>query len=111
MGASPEDIFKQIGRNIAKIRMLEGLTQEQLADRAGVDVRTLIRHEAGKHITIEGLMPYARVLNCSYEVLILANPDYRVIELIQSIPESGRDSVLKVLDSIVASYPQTGLNG
>lgn len=53
-------------------------------------------------------MAYARVLNCSYEVLIMANPDYRVIELIQSIPESGRNSVLKVLESIVASYSKTG---
>lgn len=108
MGASPEEKLKQIGRNIAKFRLLVGLTQEQLADMAGLDVRTLKRHEAGQHLSLEGLMVYARVLNCSYEDLILTNPDYRVIELMQSIPEPGRDCVLTLLNNIVASYSQTG---
>ena len=108
MGASLEERLKQIGRNIAEIRARKGLTQEQLAAKAYVSDRELRRHEAGQHLTIDVLLTYARVLDCPYEVLNLMNPDYRVIELIQCIPESGRDSVIGVLNSIVAGYLKTG---
>lgn len=108
MAVSPEERLKQIGRNIATIRLKNGLTQEQLANEAHVSVRTLRRHESGKHLTIEALMNYALVLDCPYEVLSLMNPDYGVIELIQCIPESGRDSVISILNSIVAGYSKTG---
>jgi DNA-binding XRE family transcriptional regulator len=62
-------------RSILARRLHAGLTQEQLADRAGIRRQTLIAMEAGKASpTVEVALDVADVLGCSVEALFRPIP-------------------------------------
>lgn len=63
--------YKAIGRKIRKLRKQENLTQEKLAELAGVDPKTIIELEAGRRAnpTIRTLGGVARALKISLEDL------------------------------------------
>ncbi len=50
------------GENVSSWRKLRRLTIEEVADRAGVSARTVMRLEAGGGTTLENLMRVARAL-------------------------------------------------
>jgi len=43
-------IYKKLGNNIRKIRKKKGLTQEELAERARIDPKSIIEIEEGNWI-------------------------------------------------------------
>jgi transcriptional regulator with XRE-family HTH domain len=47
MAVDTEDLAKRIGRAIAQARQQRGLTQEQVAERLGVEQETISRFERG----------------------------------------------------------------
>ncbi len=52
----PEELLRDIGRKIAERRAELGLTQEQLAERLGVNTRYLARLErGGQNLTVHRL--------------------------------------------------------
>ena len=56
-----------VGRNVCKARMAANLTQEKLAERAGIDVRSLQRIEAGTwNMTVDYLDRLRRALRCKW---------------------------------------------
>jgi transcriptional regulator with XRE-family HTH domain len=54
--------MRRIGEHLATWRKLRALTVAEVADRAGVSPRTVIRLEAGNDITSQNLLRIARAL-------------------------------------------------
>jgi len=61
--------MQDVGRRIAELRTARGITQEQLAERARVDARTVQRAEAGRHLTLVLLIRVAEVLGAPMTAL------------------------------------------
>lgn len=63
------DIRKKIGLRIKELRLLEGLTQERLANKAGLDKTYVNEVENGKrNVSIVNLEKIVDALNVSYQV-------------------------------------------
>lgn len=63
---------KRLGNTIRAIRQMRGLTQEQLAERVGLDKSYLGRLENGRRTTtLETIKRIADALNVNYAVLLL----------------------------------------
>lgn len=81
MPASPKEEFNKkykkalderamiISRNLKFERFRKSLTQAELAGKAGIDERTVRKHEAGKPMDMIMLFAYADALDCSCEQL------------------------------------------
>lgn len=60
-----------VGRNIHRLRLRAKLTQERLAERAEVDLRSLQRIEAGSwNMTVDYLARFQKALECRWRDLI-----------------------------------------
>lgn len=60
---------------IKEFRFRRGLTQQQLADRVGVDQSAIVRWEQGKaNPTVENLISMATILDCSTDALLGLKP-------------------------------------
>ncbi len=58
-----EAILKELGRRLTSIRLAQNLSQQQLADRAGLGLRTVRRLEQGTTATqLSGLVRVCRAL-------------------------------------------------
>ena len=58
-----EALFKLIGERLARLRLAKNLTQQQLAEQAGLGLRTVQRLEQGAAATqLSGFMRVCRVL-------------------------------------------------
>ena len=53
---SIDDLQRQLGERLKRLRILKRLDQQALADRAGVSVRAVSRTETGKGSTIETVL-------------------------------------------------------
>lgn len=66
------------GESVNKIkeyRLRKELTQQQLADRVGVDQSAVVRWEQGKaNPTVENLVSMAGILECSVDALLGLRP-------------------------------------
>lgn len=60
------------GVTLRRLRMTSGLTQEQLADRAHVSVRTILNAQAGREISLSSAEAIARALNVRPDELFAA---------------------------------------
>lgn len=74
-------------KKLKEMRQSRGLSQSQLADKAGINVRVLQHYEQGSknfdHARIDTLMKICIALNCKLEDVI-ENPEY--VELIKKLP-------------------------
>lgn len=60
---SDEGLLKLLGERLARLRLAKNLTQEQLAEQAGIGVRTLQRLEQGEAATqLSGFVRVCRAL-------------------------------------------------
>lgn len=66
-------------KKLKQLRMAAGLSQSQLAEKAGLNVRVLQHYEQGSknfdHARIDILLKYCLALDCKLSDLI-ENPDY-----------------------------------
>lgn len=61
---------QRIGQRIAELRKAKGLTQEKLADRAGLQRTHVSRIEAGKYsVTLDVLQAIAEVMDCQVDFI------------------------------------------
>lgn len=70
---SDESLLRLIGERLARLRLAKNLTQGQLAEQAGISVRTLQRLEQGEAATqLSGFVRVCRVLGLveRFDVLI-----------------------------------------
>lgn len=74
-------------KKLKELRQARGLSQSQLADKAGINVRVLQHYEQGSknfdHARIDTLLKICLALNCKLEDVI-ENPEY--VELIKKLP-------------------------
>jgi transcriptional regulator with XRE-family HTH domain len=68
---TPETIIMELGKRIAKLRIEQGITQAQVAERAGVAKRTIERIEAGGDIQLTTLIRLLRVLDLTNHLNLL----------------------------------------
>ena len=60
-----------VGRNILRLRLRAKLTQERLAEKIGIDLRSLQRIEAGSwNMTVDYLGRLRAALNCKWRDFI-----------------------------------------
>lgn len=58
-------VLVDVGRRVAELRAARGMTQEALAEAAGVDVSTLRRIEHGeRNVTLRTVVTVANALGC-----------------------------------------------
>lgn len=69
-------------------RQAAGLSQSQLAEKTGLNVRTIQHYEQGSkdfdHARIDTILKVCLVLNCTLQDVI-ENPEY--IKLLQKVPQ------------------------
>jgi transcriptional regulator with XRE-family HTH domain len=65
-------VLRELGGRIARLRLDRNLTQQQLADEAGISRHTLLRLEDGHSVTLSALLRVLRALNLlgGLEVLV-----------------------------------------
>ena len=64
------------GQKLRSLRLARGLTQAELAHRAHVRERQIIRWEQGQHSPrVESISALARVLDCTVADLLTGEPD------------------------------------
>lgn len=69
--AEPPKAHVVIGRNLARLRRRTNLTQEQLVERVGVDLRSLQRIEGGSwNMTVDYLDRFRVALGCRWRDLL-----------------------------------------
>lgn len=79
--ATSQQIEQEIGQRLARLRLARNVTQAELADKAGIGVRTLRRLEAGEPSTLDTFLRVATALDLE-EAILSAIPegDIRPIE-------------------------------
>lgn len=74
-------------RKLKEMRQSRGLSQSQLAEKTGINVRTIQHYEQGSkifdHARIDTILKVCIALGCKLEDVI-ENPEY--IELIKKLP-------------------------
>lgn len=74
-------------KRLKEMRQAAGLSQTQLAEKAGMSLRTLQHYEQGSkdfdHARIDTILRVCLVLNCKLEDII-ENPEY--IEMLKKLP-------------------------
>ena len=83
---SPGEIQSDIGQRARKCRLDLGLTQAELAQRAGVALRTLKLFEQTGKVSLEHLVKIAFALNAEaeFEALFPPRPPQRIEDVIAS---------------------------
>lgn len=81
---SNSEILQEIGERIKKLRISKKLTQQQLADKAGVSLFTIAKIEKGFSVSLSMLVAVLRVLRL-LDNLELLLPDYQIspVELLK----------------------------
>ena len=75
MEASDEPVDARVRRRLREVRTERGLTLQQVAQRAGIDLSTLSRLESGKRrLALDHLPPLARALGVATDELLGATP-------------------------------------
>jgi transcriptional regulator with XRE-family HTH domain len=87
--ATSQQIEREIGQRLARLRLARNVTQADLAEKAGIGVRTLRRLEAGDPSTLDTFLRVAAVLDLE-EAILSALPagDIRPIE---RVSQKGRE--------------------
>ncbi len=107
-----EDLLKDVGRRLARIRKDRGWTQEQLADKIGIAPVTLSRLETGaRAMSLSSLSTIARTLEVGLgDVLDTAAPppaqhipprENEMLRLFRELRQDRQELVLRVARELV----------
>ncbi len=66
--------LRQMGQDLRTWRVLQRLTAEQVADRAGVDRKTVLNLENGERATLENTLRVARALGLLDQLIASVDP-------------------------------------
>lgn len=79
-----ETTMRDLGIQLARVRLSRNLTQARLAQEAGASVASIKRLEAGRNSSLDTFLRVLRALNLGERILdILPNPDVRPVERVQ----------------------------
>ena len=79
----------ELGRRLARLRLARNVTQQMLAEDAGIGVRTLRNIEAGRPCSLDSLLRLASALDLA-DALLSAVPSHR-IRPIERVDRGGRE--------------------
>ncbi len=114
MNSKDQEFFKALGVRIAQARKVQGLTQQQVADRLGVAQHTYAQYELGvRRIPASTLPQVAQDLGMTMDELMGQNEHSRVkpgppsklqqqIERIGHLPKAQQRFVMQMLDTVLA---------
>jgi transcriptional regulator with XRE-family HTH domain len=100
------------GQRIARLRKLQGFSQEALAEKMGISRKQITDYETGRvHLNDEMIVRFAVTLKVSTDQLLgLKAPHTREeaalrytrrLRALMDLPESRKRTVLKVLDDLI----------
>mgnify|MGYP001612015082 CR=1 FL=1 len=112
MNAESTEFFKAVGQRVAQFRTEHGLTQNQLAEMAGVKQYVIASYETGRRRIPASLLPVvAKILGISVEDIVgeakgktkrgPASRLERQIQQVRSLPESKQRFVSEFLDTVL----------
>ncbi len=82
--ASAQTIIDMLGRQLNEIRLSQNLSQEQLAERAGVSRSTLTRLADGRPISLDSFVRVVQALGLSdHLAALLPDPSVRPVERVR----------------------------
>jgi len=102
-----------LGRRIARLRKLQGFSQEALAEKMGISRKQITDYETGRvHLNDEMIVRFALTLKVSTDQLLGLKPLHaredagtlrytRRLRELMKLPESRKRTVLKVLDDLI----------
>jgi transcriptional regulator with XRE-family HTH domain len=98
----------RLGQNIAFFRHRAGLTQEQLAERLGVEIATLSRYETGSTLpSLVTLESIATLLRTTISALLAEAPpkrskeDESLLAMLEPLSHADKQLALNLLATIV----------
>ncbi len=81
---SPNTIIATLGRQLNDIRLSQNISQQQLAERAGVSRSTLTRLADGKPISLDSFVRVMQALGLSdHLAALLPDPSVRPVERVR----------------------------
>lgn len=114
MNSKDQEFFKALGIRIAQARKVQGLTQQQVADRLGVAQHTYAQYELGiRRVPASTLPQLAQDLGMTMDELMGQNEHPRVkpgppsklqqqVERISHLPKAQQRFVMQMLDTVLA---------
>ena len=109
--------FDSIGKNIRKYRLLKGLRQEDLAERANLSVNYIGMIERGEKMpSLESLINLVNALNVSTDMILCSviNNGYIIKESLLAdklakLPLDERNKIYDVVDTMVKHAKKKGI--
>lgn len=112
MNAENTEFFKVVGQRVAQLRTEHGLTQNELAEMAGVKQYVIASYETGRRRIPASLLPVvAKILGVSVEDIVgeakgktKRGPPSRLerqIQQVRSLPDSKQRFVSEFLDTVL----------
>lgn len=82
---SPESLLEEMGKKLERLRLSRNITQSELAQDAGVSLRTLRRLESGEGVTLDSFIRILTALKLQQNMdMLIPNPRIRPIERIRT---------------------------
>ena len=101
------ELFKSIGRTLARRREARGLTQDQVAEALEIGTEAVSRMERGITMpTVQRLAELAEVYACGIDELVIAcstrtsDQAERISQILQALPEADRAMIVEVVQKI-----------
>jgi transcriptional regulator with XRE-family HTH domain len=101
------ELFKTIGRTLARRRDARGLTQEQVAEILQIGTEAVSRMERGITMpTVHRLVELAEIYQCGIDELLIASSTRTsdqaelISQVLQTLPEVDRAMVVEVVQKI-----------
>ncbi|MDD7739306.1 MAG: helix-turn-helix transcriptional regulator [Fusicatenibacter sp.] len=96
----------EMGKRIALLRKNKNLTQEELADRAGLSLQTISTAERGtKGLRPENIVKISEALETSTDYLLTGDPASKSSALLDcrlsSLLPNKQDQILRILDILL----------
>ena len=102
-----EELFKSIGRALAKKRESCNLTQEQVSEALQIGTEAVSRMERGITMpTVQRLAELAEIYGCGIDELLIASSNRtsdqaeRISQILQTLPEADRAMIVEVVQKI-----------
>lgn len=94
--SKPDEVVSLLGERLRNERLVQQMTQSEVASRAGIGVNTLSNLEAGKNVGIESMIRVAMVLGRIKEIEALFLPKLENIDDIMRYEKgAGRQRIRK----------------
>ena len=96
--------FEQIGKNIRYSRLKQGLTQEYLASKIGVNVSHISNIENNRvKVSLTALVAICNVLNLTVDYILKQEYtatdaiDHEILKELSSCPSDKKEKILKII--------------